>query len=99
MKIARGDAVILSISAANRDESVFTDAETFDPRRKPNSHVAFAHGGWFCIGASLARTELRIVFSTLFRKFPSLRLAVPVDELRIRSNRVTGGVDRVPVLW
>jgi len=97
--IARGDAVILSIAAANRDSAVFPSPETFDPDRKPNSHVAFAYGGWFCIGASLARTELRVVFGSLFRRFPGLRLAVPVDELQVRTNRVTGGVDRVPVLW
>jgi cytochrome P450 len=97
--IARGDAVILSIAAANRDETVFPEPSAFDPGRKPNSHVSFAYGGWFCIGASLARTELRVVFGSLFRRFPGLRLAVGVDELRIRANRVTGGVDRVPVLW
>jgi cytochrome P450 len=97
--IARGDALVLSIAAANRDESVFPEPGAFDPGRKPNSHVAFAYGGWFCIGASLARTELRVVFGSLFRRFPGLRLAVDVDELRIRTNRVTGGVDRVPVLW
>ncbi|WP_410638927.1 cytochrome P450 [Amycolatopsis sp. lyj-346] len=97
--IARGDAVVLSIAAANRDETVFPAAGTFDPGRKPNAHVAFAHGGWFCIGASLARTDLRVVFGSLFRRFPGLRLAVGVDELQVRTNRVTGGVDRVPVLW
>lgn len=99
VRIARGDAVVLAIAAANRDTTVFPAAETFDPDRKPNTHLAFAHGGWFCIGASLARTELRVVFGSLFRRFPGLRLAVDVDELRIRTNRVTGGVDRVPVLW
>ncbi|MEU4250470.1 cytochrome P450 [Amycolatopsis sp. NPDC026612] len=97
--IARGDAVVLALAAANRDASVFPAAEAFDPDRKPNSHVAFAYGGWFCIGASLARTELRVVFGSLFRRFPGLRLAVGVDELEVRTNRVTGGVDRVPVLW
>ncbi|MEV7099547.1 cytochrome P450 [Amycolatopsis sp. NPDC051045] len=97
--IARGDAVVLSLAAANRDSSVFPAAETFDADRKPNPHVAFAYGGWFCIGASLARTELRVVFGSLFRRFPGLRLAVGVDELQVRTNRVTGGVDRVPVLW
>ncbi|GLY40595.1 cytochrome P450 [Amycolatopsis sp. NBRC 101858] len=97
--VARGDAVVLSLAAANRDSSVFPAAAEFDPARKPNSHVAFAYGGWFCIGASLARTELRVVFGSLFRRFPGLRLAVPVGELEVRTNRVTGGVDRVPVLW
>ncbi|HEY3480383.1 MAG TPA: cytochrome P450 [Streptomyces sp.] len=97
--VARGDAVVLSLAAANRDPAVFPHAGEFDPGRKPNSHVAFAYGGWFCIGASLARTELRVVFGSLFRRFPGLRLAVGVDELEVRTNRVTGGVDRVPVLW
>ncbi len=99
VKIARGDAVVLSLAAANRDETAFPDPEAFDPGRKPNAHVAFAYGGWFCIGASLARTELRVVFGSLFRRFSGLRLAVDVDELQVRTNRVTGGVDRVPVLW
>ena len=99
IKITRGDAVLLSISVANRDESVFPEPEKFDPERKPNTHITFGYGGWFCIGASLARTELRVVFGSLFRRFPGLRLAVPVEELKVKSNRVTGGVDRVPVLW
>ncbi|WP_410586984.1 cytochrome P450 [Amycolatopsis sp. lyj-23] len=99
VRIARGDAVVLSLAAANRDETVFPAPDAFDPDRKPNSHVAFAYGGFFCIGASLARTELRVVFGSLFRRFPGMRLAVGVDELEIRTNRVTGGVDRVPVLW
>jgi cytochrome P450 len=99
VRIARGDAVIVSGSAANRDEKVFDNPDEFDPRRKPNNHLAFGHGAHFCIGASLARTELRTVFPALFRRFPGLRLAVGVDELEVRSNRLTGGLDNVPVLW
>jgi pentalenolactone synthase len=99
VKIARGDAVVVAISAANRDDAVFPDPHAFDPARKPNTHVAFGYGGFFCIGASLARTELRTVFPSLFRRFPCLRLAVDLDELDVRTNRLTGGVDRVPVLW
>jgi cytochrome P450 len=97
--VARGEAVLVSTAAANRDGAAFTNPDEFDPGRKPNPHIAFGHGSFFCIGASLARTELRIVFSSLFRRFPGLRLAVDVDTLRIRVNRVTGGVERVPVLW
>ncbi|MEU4672270.1 cytochrome P450 [Amycolatopsis sp. NPDC023774] len=97
--IRRGDAVMISTSSANRDASVFADPEDFDADRKPNSHIAFGYGGFFCIGASLARTELRVVFSALFRRFPNLRLAVDVDELDVRSNRLTGGVSSVPVTW
>ncbi|WIX75842.1 cytochrome P450 [Amycolatopsis carbonis] len=97
--IQRGDAVMISTSSANRDASVFADPEEFDADRKPNSHIAFGYGGFFCIGASLARTELRVVFSELFRRFPNLRLAVDVDDLDVRSNRLTGGVSSVPVTW
>ncbi|HEY2063765.1 MAG TPA: cytochrome P450 [Amycolatopsis sp.] len=97
--IRTGDAVMISTASANRDDSVFDHPDEFDAERKPNSHVAFGYGGHFCIGASLARTELRVVFGTLFRRFPGLRLAVPAEELDVRSNRLTGGVASVPVIW
>ncbi|SEP50895.1 cytochrome P450 [Amycolatopsis saalfeldensis] len=97
--IRTGDAVIISTASANRDGSVFDHPDEFDVDRKPNSHISFGYGGHFCIGASLARTELRVVFGTLFRRFPGLRLAVPAEELDVRSNRLTGGVESVPVTW
>jgi cytochrome P450 len=97
--IARGDAVLLAVGAANRDGSAFDDPDEFDPTRAPNPHVAFAHGAHYCIGASLARTELRTVFTALFRRFPTLRLAVPMEEIEVRDDRVTGGVGSVPVTW
>jgi cytochrome P450 len=97
--IARGDAVLLSTAAANRDPSAFAEATEFDPARSPNPHLSFGHGPHFCIGASLARTELTAVFSALFRRFPGLRLAVEVDDLVVRADRLTGGVTEVPVTW
>ncbi|MEV5651119.1 cytochrome P450 [Nocardia sp. NPDC052254] len=97
--LAAGDLVLLNTDAANRDESVYPDPREFRTDRKPNAHLSFGHGMHVCVGANLARTELRIVFPALFRRFPGLRLAVGVDELRVQSHRVTGGVDRVPVLW
>jgi cytochrome P450 len=96
--IHRGDAVILSINAANRDRSAFADAERFDPDRAERAHVGFGHGGHFCIGASLARIELRTVFSTLARRLPDLRLAVELDNLELRPT-LTGGVTTLPVTW
>lgn len=96
--IHRGDAVILSINAANRDETVYSDAETFDPDRPEHAHLGFGHGAHFCIGASLARTELRVVFATLARRLPTLRLAKPMDELPLRPT-ITGGVTELPVTW
>ncbi|CAM3827176.1 cytochrome P450 [Kibdelosporangium persicum] len=96
--IRRGDAVILSINAANRDASVYSDAETFDPDRPERTHLGFGHGSHFCIGASLARTELRVVFTTLARRLPGLRLAKELDELEVRPT-LTGGVTSLPVTW
>ncbi|MBP2366682.1 cytochrome P450 [Pseudonocardia parietis] len=97
--IARGDAVIISINAANRDETVFSDAEGFDPDRTERGHVGFGHGPHFCIGASLARTELRAVFVTLARRLPQLRLAVGLDDLDVRTDHITGGVRSLPAAW
>ncbi|GAB2684997.1 cytochrome P450 [Saccharopolyspora gloriosae] len=97
--IPSGDAVIIPTGAANRDTGAFTDPTEFDPERKPNVHLSFGHGAHFCIGASLARTELRVVFTELFQRYPNLRLAVDVDDLDVRSDRVTGGVKSLPVTW
>jgi cytochrome P450 len=99
VRIARGDAVMLSTAAANRDPSAFTEPTEFEPGRSPNPHLSFGHGAHFCIGASLARTELTAVFSALFHRFPGLRLAVDVDDLVMRADRTTGGVTEVPVTW
>jgi cytochrome P450 len=97
--IREGDAVILSINAANRDPEAFADAEAFDPDRAERAHVGFGHGGHFCIGASLARTELRTVFGTLARRLPDLRLAAGLDDIEVRTQHLTGGVTALPVTW
>ncbi|MFJ9558571.1 cytochrome P450 [Streptomyces fuscichromogenes] len=93
-----GDAVILSVNSANRDAAAYRDAETFDPDRPEHNHLGFGHGPHFCIGASLARTELRIVFTALAERLPGLRLAKDVDELKVRTT-LTGGVSELPVTW
>ncbi|MEO3789627.1 cytochrome P450 [Nonomuraea sp. B10E15] len=95
--IRRGDAVILSINAANRDPEVYAEAERFAPGRE-QGHLGFGHGAHFCIGASLARIELRIVFATLARRLPELRLAAELDDLEVRPT-LTGGVTSLPVTW
>ncbi|MEJ2870635.1 cytochrome P450 [Actinomycetospora sp. OC33-EN08] len=97
--IHEGDAVIISINAANRDPEAFADAEDFEPEREERGHVGFGHGGHFCIGASLARTELRTVFRTLASRLPDLRLAVDLDDIDVRTQHLTGGVKALPVTW
>jgi cytochrome P450 len=98
--IKAGEAVVLSTAAANRDERVFTDAERFDVTRDaPEPHLGFGYAIRYCLGASLARVELGAVFGSLFQRFPTLRLAVPYDQLRPRTDRLTGGFPELPVTW
>lgn len=100
VRIAAGDAVIISTLAGNRDESMFPDAEAFDPERRTGApHLSFGHGAHYCIGASLARVELKIALTTLFTRLPDLRLAVEVSQLRLHTERLTGGLHNLPVTW
>ncbi|HEV7734028.1 MAG TPA: cytochrome P450 [Candidatus Binatia bacterium] len=73
--IREGEQVIMIHSAANRDEAVFADADRFDVGRDPNPHLAFGVGTHFCLGANLARLEIRVMFEELLRRFPDMRLA------------------------
>jgi cytochrome P450 len=76
--IAAGDWVVTMFNAANRDERVFADPDDFDVRRSPNPHVGFGGGGpHFCMGAQLARTQLRAVFGELLHRAPGLELGEP----------------------
>jgi pentalenolactone synthase len=98
--IRAGDAVVLMTAAANRDEKAFPDPDRFDIFREPaETHLGFGYAQHFCIGAGLARVELRAVFGTLFQRFPTLELAVPVDRLERPAHRLTGGFAELPVTW
>ncbi|MFI7704552.1 cytochrome P450 [Nonomuraea sp. NPDC049480] len=98
--IRRGDAVVLMTGAANRDERIYPDPDEFDIRRpQTDPHLTFGYGPRFCIGASLARVELIAVFSRLFQRFPTLRLAVPASELRRSEGRIADGFAELPVTW
>jgi pentalenolactone synthase len=97
--IRAGEAVLLSPGDANHDPAVFAQPEHFDVSREPNPHMSFGHGSRFCIGAPLARVELEAVFSRLIPRFPTLRLAVPLDQLEYRGDLLTGGLAALPVSW
>ena len=88
--IPRGEWVIAVLGSANRDESVFKDPETLDLARDPNPHVAFGQGRHFCLGASLARMEAQVALTTLFARFPGLRLTQPAESLRWRKLLLWG---------
>jgi cytochrome P450 len=96
MEIAKGDVVVVSLAVANRDPVVGADLERVDPARKAISHLAFGYGVHRCIGAELARMELRAAYPALVRRFPSMRLVD--EELGFRKVSIVYGVERLPVL-
>lgn len=97
--IQTGDLVLLDLQSANLDDRIFPTPETFDVSREGNAHLAFGHGPHYCIGAPLARVELQTLFGTLFQRFPTLRMAVPAEDLRLRSHLLTGGLVELPLTW
>jgi cytochrome P450 len=97
--IKAGDAVVCSFPSANRDQAVTDDPDVLDLTRKPTSHVAFGHGIHHCLGAPLARMEMRIAYPALLQRFPELRLAVPFEEIRFRAFSAVYGVQALPVAW
>jgi cytochrome P450 family 142 subfamily A polypeptide 1 len=92
-----GDQLILMYPSANRDAAVFDDPDRFDVRRDPNPHLAFGFGPHFCMGASLARIELKVMFSELLRRIPDLHLAG--DPLPRRSSNFISGPEAMPVAF
>lgn len=88
VKIREGDKVAMFYPSANRDEEVFPNADTFDIGRTPNEHLSFGIGEHFCLGANLARLEIRVLFEELLRRLPDMELAGPVRKLR--SNFING---------
>ncbi len=89
--------VMICIAAANRDETVFENADRLDITRAPNKHIAFGLGIHYCLGAPLARLEAKIAFSVLLRRFPNLQIAAPVDSLRWRGAPSLRGLVSLPV--
>jgi cholest-4-en-3-one 26-monooxygenase len=87
-KLKEGDKVAIYYTSANRDEAVFPEPMTFDVGRTPNNHIAFGIGEHFCLGANLARLEIRAIFEELVRRVPDVELAAPVR--RLRSNFING---------
>ncbi|WP_097967955.1 cytochrome P450 [Streptomyces sp. or20] len=97
--IRAGDAVVAELGMANRDSEVFDRPEEIDFHREQIPHVTFGYGIHHCLGAQLARFELRVVLETLVTRLPGLRLAVPADQLAWRTERLIRGVAALPVRW
>jgi cholest-4-en-3-one 26-monooxygenase len=95
--IAKGDKVVMWYVSANRDEEVFPDPYTFDIERDPNDHVAFGGGGvHFCLGANLARMELRVIFREILERLPDMR---PAGEAEMLRSNFIGGIKHLPVTF
>jgi cytochrome P450 len=96
VKITAGDKVVVWFSAANRDPDVFPDPDAFDPARSPNDHLSFGHGPHFCLGAHLARVQMRAIFNAVLDLWGGVEPAgTPV---RLRSN-FQNGIKSLPVRW
>jgi cytochrome P450 len=97
--IRAGEGVIIALEAANRDPAAFERPGVLDIRQGAKHHLAFGFGIHQCLGQALARTELAVVYPTLLRRIPTLRLAVPVEEIRFKHESVVYGVHSLPVTW
>jgi pentalenolactone synthase len=97
--IPAGDLVMLGLQQANNSPGVVGEHTGFHIARDPNPHLTFGYGPHFCIGAPLARLELQVLFTALLGRFPTLSLAVPVEQLQTRSELLTGGLAALPVTW
>ncbi|SMD23763.1 Cytochrome P450 [Lentzea albidocapillata] len=95
-EIKAGDKVVVWFSSANRDERVFTEPDRFDVGRREADHLSFGHGPHFCLGAQLARTQMRAIFDAVLDLSGTIQLDGGVD--RLRSN-FQNGVKHLPVSW
>ncbi len=96
-QISDGDAVAISLLGANRDPRLGAGLDVFDPHRPPTRHLAFGHGIHRCVGAELARMELRIALRALAQRFPDLAVTTPIDDLAFRKLSAVYGVEALPV--
>jgi cholest-4-en-3-one 26-monooxygenase len=97
-KIREGDSVLLFYGSANRDPEVFDNPDVFDVERNPNPHLAFGFGPHFCLGAQLARLEIKVTLEEVLRRLPDLRLADDAPIPRSHSAFIRG-IHHMPVVW
>lgn len=97
--IRKGEGVVALISGANHDATAFENPEKFDITRKADHHVAFSYGIHQCLGQPLARVELQVVFATLFQRIPTLRFAVPQEQIKGKGDHFVQGLETLPVTW
>lgn len=99
VRIREGDPVYVSYLAANRDPDVFPDPDRIDVSRNPNPHVSFGFGPHYCVGGMLARLEIELLVDALADRMPTLRLAVPPEEVPFRKGALIRSAEALPVAW
>ena len=98
--VPRGAAVAVGLASANRDPERFAHPDTFDiSRPDAHRHIAFGKGIHICIGAPLARLEAELAFTSLFQRWPRLRLAEPVEQLELSMGAGLRGFKRIPIVY
>ncbi|ALG09543.1 cytochrome P450 [Kibdelosporangium phytohabitans] len=97
--IGKGSTVVVSLLAANHDPRRFDNPDALDIHRKARGHLSLGHGIHQCLGQQLARIEMRAGFEGLLRRFPALALAVPADEVKLKTDMNIYGVHELPVTW
>jgi cytochrome P450 len=97
--IRAGEGIILANDAGNRDGRVFASPNKLDICRQASHHIAFGFGIHQCLGQALARMELQVAYTTLFRRLPELRLSVPIEEIQFKSEMIVYGVKELPITW
>jgi cytochrome P450 len=97
--IRAGEGVVLANDIGNRDPGAFPDPDGLDIRRSARHHVAFGYGVHQCLGQPLARVELQVVYGTLYRRIPTLRLAAGLDQIPFKHDGAVYGVYQLPVTW
>jgi len=97
--IRAGEGIIIELAAADRDPRAFPDPDVLDLRRPRPGHHAFGFGPHQCIGQQLARVELQVVYGTLYRRIPTLRLATTIDKVEFKQDGLAYGVYSLPVTW
>jgi len=95
-QVKEGDAVLVVLSSANRDASVYPNSDELDLEREVGQHLQFGHGIHFCLGSQLARMELHVALAALLRRMPDLRLTEPVE---FRKGSLVRSPLRLAVAW
>ncbi|MFG2224528.1 cytochrome P450 [Streptomyces sp. NPDC048644] len=97
--VKAGETVAIALQAANRDPAKYPEPDRLDLHRKATGHLAFGHGAHQCLGQQLARVEMTVAFPALLTRFPTLRLAVPPEDVPLRAHTNIYGAESLPVTW